>query len=187
MNEILGIDDFEVLRQEEEYYADKTRHLYRLAASKEPRFISRPPRLGKTILASSFEALLRGRRDLFGGTWIHDSDYDFRPRPVLSLSLDQASSSASEALKPRLALGLSSLAKTNGLKLEERSPGKALETIIKRMSDKHGSETAVIIDGYDAPIMEKMSFPGLARELARVMGDFILHLFYLIFVEIRIF
>ncbi|MDR2456685.1 MAG: AAA family ATPase [Deltaproteobacteria bacterium] len=158
MSEILDIDDFKDLRQEGKYYVDKTRHLYRLAASQEPHFISRPPSLGKTILASSLEAVLRGRRDLFGGTWIHDSDYDWRPRPVISLSLDYSWSDTANALKLCLTRKLSSLAEIEGLTLEESGPGKALETIIKQMSDKHGCETAVIIDGCDAPIMKKRSW-----------------------------
>jgi hypothetical protein len=172
MRKVLGLDAFDRLRQKGLFYADKTRHLYRLAASEEPSFLSRPPGFGKTILASSFDALLRGRRELFQGLWIDGSDYDFRPRPVISLRLDRNEPESAADLAKHLKALVYLTAEIEDLELGEKSPGKALERLIKGMSDKRGRKAAVIVDGYDGPVITNIFEPALAKDLSLVLEDF---------------
>ncbi|MDR2456684.1 MAG: AAA family ATPase [Deltaproteobacteria bacterium] len=172
MNHSCLLDEFEKHYADYSYYADKTRHLYRLASSMEPHFLARPSEFGKTILTSALEAVLRGRRDLFKGLWIDGSDYHWTPSPVISLSLGAVFPDNAADLEEILTAKLEQVAKIEELALEKSSPGKALETLIKNMSDKHECKIAVLIDGYDYPIAVKMARPELAKELASVMGDF---------------
>ena len=114
-----GVADFAVIRDPAQnfLYADKTKLLYRLLANPfKPYFLSRPRRFGKTLLVNTLEAVLRGRRELFEprqdedtgrsieGLWIAgpESDYHWRPGPVISLSLIDAASASVGELKNSL-------------------------------------------------------------------------------------
>ncbi|MDR3203259.1 MAG: AAA family ATPase [Deltaproteobacteria bacterium] len=39
------------------------------------------------MLLDTFRELLKGNRDLFKGLWLDQSDYDFKPYPVITLSM----------------------------------------------------------------------------------------------------
>jgi hypothetical protein len=75
----LGVDDFAVIRQNDYFYADKTKLLYELVRLPIPNFLSRPRRFGKTLIVSALEHILLGHRELFKGLWIDGSDYDWAP------------------------------------------------------------------------------------------------------------
>ncbi|MDR2141839.1 MAG: AAA family ATPase, partial [Deltaproteobacteria bacterium] len=73
----IGMADFEEIRLADSVYADKTEFLRKLLKVRKPYFLSRPRRFGKSLLVSTLEAILRGRRELFQGLWIDSSDYDW--------------------------------------------------------------------------------------------------------------
>ncbi|MDR2140233.1 MAG: AAA family ATPase, partial [Deltaproteobacteria bacterium] len=73
----IGMASFEEIRLNGNVYADKTEFLRNLLKSRKPYFLSRPRRFGKSLLVSTLEAILRGRRELFQGLWIDSSDYDW--------------------------------------------------------------------------------------------------------------
>jgi hypothetical protein len=124
------------------------------------------------MLLSSLEAVLRGRRDLFQGLWIDGSDYDWRPRPVIILSLGGIGVNSPADLKKRLSAQLKSAAGFEGLRLYKTDPSKAFEELIKGVSEKRGREAAVLIGDYDDQVLYKMLEPALAREFCGVLADF---------------
>ncbi|MDR2142173.1 MAG: AAA family ATPase, partial [Deltaproteobacteria bacterium] len=72
----LGLASFAEIRRRGCVYADKTEFIHNLINEGNPFFLSRPRRFGKSLLVSTLEAILRGRRELFQGLWIDSSDYD---------------------------------------------------------------------------------------------------------------
>src|SRR3954465_9829780 len=71
-----GISDFEVIRTEGYFYADKTRFLPEMEARHRHMLFLRPRRFGKSTLVSMLEHYYDlGRRDrfdaLFDGLWVH--------------------------------------------------------------------------------------------------------------------
>ncbi|MDR1656682.1 MAG: AAA family ATPase [Deltaproteobacteria bacterium] len=90
-----AIADFQVIRgfkngktTDLEYiYADKTELLYNLLITRNPYFFAQPRRFGKSLLVDTLDNILRGHRELFKGLWIDNSDYDWKPYPVIRLSL----------------------------------------------------------------------------------------------------
>ncbi|MDR2302616.1 MAG: AAA family ATPase, partial [Deltaproteobacteria bacterium] len=78
----LGVNDFAVIRNDNYLYADKTEYLYKLLQNYYVTFLGRPHGFGKTLLLSTMENILWGRRELFKGLWIDGSDYDWTPNPV---------------------------------------------------------------------------------------------------------
>ena len=64
---------------------DKTALVHDLVYSGKVYFLSRPRRFGKSLLISTLDALFSGRKDLFEGLNIADTDYDFATYPVISI------------------------------------------------------------------------------------------------------
>jgi hypothetical protein len=187
------VKQFEALRRNGYYYVDKTPHLYRLAMairtptmrtahlsrplrrtpSLDPHFLARPPLFGKTLLVSALEAVLRGRRELFEGLWIEGSDYDWEPMPVIGLRVGEIEAESPDELKKALTAQLKKAAELVGLDFRQSDPSEAFEELIKSAAEKSGLKAAILIDGYDAPILSKICRPRLARDLLRVMGPFL--------------
>ena len=61
----IGVQDFESLRRDGYLYIDKTRLVYNLVNEGSYYFLSRPRRFGKSLLISTLEAYLKGKRELF--------------------------------------------------------------------------------------------------------------------------
>ena len=83
--------DFPTLRQNGCVYVDKTACFHRLA--KDPQahlfFLARPRRFGKSLMISTLKAMFQGRKDLFEGLAIMDTDWDWEreKRPVIHLNM----------------------------------------------------------------------------------------------------
>ena len=80
--------DFPTLRQSGCVYVDKTAWFHRLA--KDPQahlfFLARPRRFGKSLMISTLTAMFQGRRDLFEGLAIMDTDWDWEKETDTSQS-----------------------------------------------------------------------------------------------------
>ena len=82
----IGVQSFEVMRQEQFLYVDKTRYIYELAHTGRQYFLSRPRRFGKSLFLSALKAYWQGRKELFEGLEIAELEKDhegaFEPYPV---------------------------------------------------------------------------------------------------------
>ena len=63
----IGIQNFEDLRKGGYIYVDKTEQIHRLVSTGKYYFLSRPRRFGKSLLVSTIESYMCGRKDLFNG------------------------------------------------------------------------------------------------------------------------
>ena len=186
----VGVADFATIRDPayNYVYADKTKLLHGLLKQPgKPYFLSRPRRFGKSLLVSTLEAIIQGRRDLFEerkdgssgrsieGLWLAgpESDYHWRPGPVISLSLASVASDSVEALKSALNGMLNSVARGEGLTLNEAEPATRFAELIQKLSIKSdGQKVAVLIDEYDAPILSEITNPELAFEIRKTLAKF---------------
>ena len=80
---LLGIYDFILLKTLNNFYADTTEFLYKIAREPRPCFLSIPDGFGKTSLVDALERLIEGRREPFEGPWLDGSDRT--PRPAIRL------------------------------------------------------------------------------------------------------
>lgn len=83
----IGIQSFEKIRTGGFVYVDKTALIYRLAASGQYYFLSRPRRFGKSLLVSTMEAYFSGRKELFEGLAMESLEKEWTEYPVLHLDL----------------------------------------------------------------------------------------------------
>lgn len=84
----IGIQTFEDIRKEGFLYVDKTAFVWRMASMGKPYFLSRPRRLGKSLLLSTFEAYFEGKKALFDGLAIAELEKEWKVYPVLHLDLN---------------------------------------------------------------------------------------------------
>ena len=101
----VGVDRFEDIINEENYYVDKTHLIQKLVKSSRTNkkrsgryFLSRPRRFGKSLLVDTIQCLFEGRKDLFEGLAIYEH-WDFSDQhPVIKLSLDIGGMATTEAI-----------------------------------------------------------------------------------------
>ncbi|MDR1873348.1 MAG: AAA family ATPase, partial [Deltaproteobacteria bacterium] len=147
----LEAPDFATIRELGGYYADKTEFLYRLVQLADPYFLSRPRRFGKTLLVSSLKYLLQGRRDLFKGLWIDNSDYDWPVYPVITLEMNGVVGDDVADTLENLTSMLEDVAWLNKVKVRGTKPKSMFKRLILSLYEKYGQKVAILIDEYDAP------------------------------------
>jgi hypothetical protein len=121
---------------------------------------------------STLKYILQGRRDLFKGLWIDESDYDWTPYPVVRLEMDLVVGNDVAAMNQKLSYKLKNLAKNEGVILDNEDSSIMLESLIKLYFEKFNQKVAVLIDEYDAPIMKYINDSAKADKFREYLKDF---------------
>ena len=168
----VGIQDFEKLRQKGAIYVDKTDLIYQLV-QKDYVFLSRPRRFGKSLLSSTLKYYFQGRKDLFQGLAIEQLEKDWVQYPVLHFDLSTAKNRDLEGLKRELDSQLRPYeAKWEIEVIPGKDPGQRLTVLIKRLHELTGQKTVVIIDEYDAPMLDVLHDNVRMAEVRTIMQEF---------------
>jgi len=169
----VGIQTFSRIRREGYVYVDKTDLVWQLAHYATYVFLSRPRRFGKSLLTSTLEAYFRGERELFEGLKIMELEHQWEKYPVIRLDISMAKGQTdAEALRHSLALLLSPYEKLFGHNPMELTPGQKLTGIIQRAYEMTGKQVVVIIDEYDAPLLDVLHDDNELKEMRKVMQEF---------------
>nr|VFJ68587.1 MAG: Predicted AAA-ATPase [Candidatus Kentron sp. DK] len=168
----LGIQDFDKLIQGGYLYVDKTESIHRMVTGSSAQFLSRPRRFGKSLLVSTLEAIFQGRRKLFEGLWIGQSDYDWPAHPVIHLDLSLIDPRSVEELEHGLIWLL-----TESARQHELEPGRfhraaaMFDDLIVRLADGKGP-VVVLVDEYDRPILDHLADTALALDIRDWLQNF---------------
>ena len=169
----VGIQTFSRIRREGFLYVDKTDLVWQLAHYATFVFMSRPRRFGKSLLTSTLESYFRGERKLFEGLKIMELEQEWEQYPVLRLDISTAKAQpTAEALKERLMLMLEDYADIYSRRDTEKTPGGLLEGIIRRAYHQTGKQAVVIIDEYDAPLLDVLHDNLSLNDRRQVMQEF---------------
>ena len=160
-----GIQTFEVIREENYLYVDKTELVYRLANEHRYAFLSRPRRFGKSLLCSTLKSYFEGRRDLFEGLKIMELEKEWRRHPVLLISLASMKGGTVQDFNDRISLKLRWLEEQYGIEKPDDTPGSRLANLIRTVSAITGEKAVVIIDEYDAPLLTVLHEPERLNEM----------------------
>ena len=168
----VGIQTFERIIKEGFVYVDKTDLVWQLAHYATFVFMNRPRRFGKSLLTSTLDSYFRGDKELFKGLKIMELEKEWTKYPVihLDLSIAKGKSSAQE-LQRSLILLLKRLVVYED-NLEEVTPGEKLDGMIRRLHEKTGKQVAVIIDEYDAPLLDVLHDQATLDAMRKVMQEF---------------
>jgi len=154
-------------------YVDKTDYIYRLVKTpKGEYFYSRPRRFGKSLTVSTLEALFRGRRELFEGLKIAQTDYAFEEHPVIHIDFGRSDSSTVELLTSWLHRTLEGIAAEYGVSAEGESPAIAFGTLIQSLYAKYRKGVVILIDEYDRPVTNSLEDGEKAEKLRKLLEAF---------------
>ena len=173
----IGIQTFSEIKKEGYVYVDKTDLVWKVAHYAKYIFLSRPRRFGKSLLTTTLDSYFQGRKDLFEGLKIIELEKEWEAYPVIHLDLSAAKRQPSaDDLRRVLVLLLEPLAEKYGKKENEKSPGDVLRGLIHRAFEQTGKQVAVIIDEYDAPLLDRLHDSELLDQLRDVMQEFYVQL-----------
>ena len=169
----VGIQTFSNIREENYLYVDKTQYIVDFRERKMKYvFLSRPRRFGKSLFASTLQAYFEGRKELFEGLAIADYEKDWVKHPVLHFDLSGAKHFDADALNSYLNLQLLPYEKLYGKGEGEIYPNERLDGIVKRAYEQTGEKVVVIIDEYDAPLLDVVHEKENLKPLRLIMQNF---------------
>ena len=157
----IGIQNFEKLRTDGYVYVDKTAWVYKLVNTGSYYFLSRPRRFGKSLLLSTIEAYLEGKRELFEGLAIEQLEKNWTKHPILHLDLNTEKYTTPEALDAILDDALSGWESLYGRRESERSLSLRFQGIIRRACEQTGERVVILVDEYDKPMLQAIGNPEL--------------------------
>lgn len=172
----VGIQTFSEIRKGNYIYIDKTDLMWEMTRMKYV-FLSRPRRFGKSLLTTTLDSYFKGQKELFEGLKIMDLETEWEQYPVIHVDLSVAKAESSiEALRETLMWILKPMCEVYGKDESETSPGKMFSGLIHRAYEKTGKQVVVIIDEYDAPLLDKLHLSDLLGGFRNVMQEFFIQL-----------
>ena len=151
----IGIQTFERIRKEDMFYVDKTEYIYRMTHTDGTYFfLSRPRRFGKSLLVSTFQSYFEGKKELFKGLAIEELEKEWNEYPVLHFSLAGGKHMEKEQLDQYLLYILKENEDRFGVDYDSSAPNVRLLNLIRTVTAKTGKQAVVLIDEYDAPLLD---------------------------------
>ena len=168
----VGIQTFERIIREGYLYVDKTDLVWELAHYATFIFMSRPRRFGKSLLASTLESYFCGKKELFKGLKIMDLEKEWKKYPVLHLDLSSAKHLNVDGVRGEIGLQLDEYEKVYGANPKETSIVMRLGGLIRRSFEKTGEQVVILIDEYDAPLLDVLHDNVRLAEMREVLQEF---------------
>ncbi|WP_165157886.1 ATP-binding protein, partial [Parabacteroides sp. ZJ-118] len=169
----IGIQTFSEIREGGYVYADKTDLVYRLTHSDSKYiFLSRPRRFGKSLLTSTLRCYFEGRKELFEGLSIEKLEKEWTSHPVLHFDMSTAKHTDKDRLLNELERKLYDYEQIYGRDESAVYTNQRLEGLIKRAYKQTGQKVVVLIDEYDAPLLDVMHEDRDLPVLRNVMRNF---------------
>lgn len=172
-----GTDSFADIRERHCIYADKTDLVYKLTHESKFVFLSRPRRFGKTLLCSTLECYFKGRKDLFDGLAMEKLETEWKQFPVFKFNLSLCKNKENitdikRAISNMLAEYERFYVKVN----PDNTLGDRLKELILRAHEQTGMQPVLLIDEYDAPLLDYLHKPDILEEVRRIMQEFFMPL-----------
>ena len=164
----VGLQVFEDFIKREAVYVDKTAYVYKMAHSTGKNFfLSRPRRFGKSLLVSTLKAYFEGRKELFKGLAIDRLEKEWVKYPVIRLDLSSGKYYEFERVHGTIGGMLRRLEEEWGI-TEVPDPyayDDRLTMLIQTAYEQTGREVVVLIDEYDAPMLDSITKPELQDQI----------------------
>jgi len=172
----VGIQTFSEIRKGNYIYIDKTDLVWEMTRMKYV-FLSRPRRFGKSLLTTTLDSYFKGQKELFEGLKIMELETEWEAYPVIHVDLSVAKAETTvEGLRKVLFRLLNPYKDEYGEGAYEDTPGGLFSGLIHRAYEKNGKQVAVIVDEYDAPLLDKLHIPETLEAFRNVMQEFYVQL-----------
>lgn len=168
----IGVQSFEKIVVGNFRYIDKTKYVYDIAQKYPTVFLNRPRRFGKSLLASTLHCYFEGRKELFKGLAAEKLETEWTKHPVLRFDMSTAKHADTAGLESELNLKLSRYEAVYGKDESEVKLNQRLEGLILRAKKMTGQNVVVIIDEYDAPLLDVLNDEKALAANRQVMRNF---------------
>ena len=169
----IGIQTFEEIRKLDNLYIDKTAYIYRMTHTDGKYFfLSRPRRFGKSLLVSTFQSYFEGKKELFEGLAIEKLEKEWNTYPVLHFDLSKGKHMEKEQLNRYLLDIIEKQEARFDCKSNKIDVNIRLDDLINVVYRKTGKQVVVLIDEYDAPLLDVAHEKEKLDELRNTMRNF---------------
>ena len=163
-------NDFQSIRTMDKgncIYVDKTDFFHRLvtAPGENLFFIARPRRFGKSLMITTFKYIFEGRRELFKGLKIDQTDYDWKVHPVIHIDFSRCSARTHAEFMRDLPSVMRIAIENSGCFYDETlTPSVNFMNAIE-WHFKRATPCVVLIDEYDDPVAQALADPSEAEQI----------------------
>ena len=165
----LGNQTFEDIITAGKYYVDKTALVYRMTHTYKYVFLSRPRRFGKSLLCSTLASYFRGEKELFKGLAMDRLEKEWKCYPVIHLSLAAIKETTEEQIREELHNLLSEKEEDLEVAHIDGTLGKRMKNLIRSCYKQYGEKVVVILDEYDAPLLNVLHEPDKLKDVRQTM------------------
>jgi hypothetical protein len=109
------------------------------------------------MLISTLDALFSGRKELFEGLYIYDKWDWSRSNPVIRIDWTAVKHDTPEEMEADVSEFLQGIATVNGIILNRPYVSSRFGELITQLHLKTGQKVVILVDEYDAPILDVMS------------------------------
>ena len=169
----VGIQTFSEIIRGGYVYIDKTDLVWQMQHKRKYIFLSRPRRFGKSLLSSTLHSFFAGQKDLFTGLKVMALEKEWEKYAVIHLDLSEAKGLDSvNDLKDKLRFLMKPFFNSEDKDYSSISPGTILSDTIQKLYQQSGKQVVVIIDEYDAPLLDLLHESHILSEFRKVMQEF---------------
>ena len=169
----VGMQTFAEIREKKYVYVDKTKYIVEfLKQGSKYVFLSRPRRFGKSLFVSTLHAYYEGRRDLFEGLALGDYEKNWVKHPVLHFDMSTAKHMDVKGLLSELDLKLTEYERIYGRDEKAVNSNQRLQSLVKRAYEQTGQKVVLLIDEYDAPLLDVVHEKENLKPLRQTMQNF---------------
>ena len=160
-------------------YVDKTAYLHRLVTSgRSCVFLARPRRFGKSLMITTLKEIFNGRKDLFEGLAIAQTDYEWKKHPVLHFNFGFAAAATNyEQFEGMLNDEIERVLGEVGCEFDpKRAPGsnfaRAIDALAAKAMRGEGELPVILVDEYDDPVAKVLHDVPFAEKVRSLLATF---------------
>ena len=170
----IGVQTFDKIIDGGYLYIDKTGYVHDLAENYSYVFLSRPRCFGKSLLSSTIHSYFAGDKELFEGLEAGRLKNEWTKHPVFHFDMSTAKHLDEEQLLRTLGYKLSAYENAFGKdeSISEGDVNARFERLVKVAAEQTGEKAVVIIDEYDAPLLDVMNDQQRLAPMRQIMRNF---------------
>ena len=168
----VGIQTYSEIVELNCLYIDKTEYIVKMMEVSKYIFLSRPRRFGKSLFVSTLQAYFEGRKELFKGLYIDRVEKDWTVYPVLRFDMSTAKHSDADQLRRFLSSMLEREERKWSITAHKQDPNDRLQDLILEAQAQTGKKVVVLIDEYDAPLLDVSHDNVRLEEMRQIMRNF---------------